>query len=109
MNIKKITVDYFLHGKTFEQIGNENGVTKQAVHAFYNRHKSEAKQISQSLDCSSNFNCQMKFKRKKLGLSQQQLADNLGTYKSNICLIENGTYKKSKYIPLICKHLDINC
>ena len=51
----------------------------------------------------------MKFRRKQLGITQQSLAEKVGTYKSNISLIESGRYKNSKYISKISEVLNINC
>jgi DNA-binding XRE family transcriptional regulator len=44
-----------------------------------------------------------------LGITQEQLAKKVGTYKSNISVIESGKIKRSKYIDLICAELQISC
>lgn len=109
MNIEKITEYYVLHGLTFQEIAWKYGVTRQAVHAFYKRNKLQADEIALTFDCTSGFIQQMKFRRKQLGITQQSLAEKVGTYKSNISLIESGRYKNSKYISKISEVLDINC
>jgi DNA-binding XRE family transcriptional regulator len=109
MDIEKVTRDYVLHDKTFREIGEELGVTKQAVHAFWKRNQDKANEIKLKFDCSSGFTSEMKFKRKTLGITQEQLAKKIGTFKSNISVIESGKIKRSKYIDLICAELQISC
>mgnify|MGYP003109386138 FL=1 len=112
MDIETITKDYILHNKTFQEIGDQFGISKQAVHAFYKRHKHKTIQLVkefENISVADDFCNQMKFKRKTLNITQEQLADKIGTFKSNISVIESGKIKRSKYIGLICKELNINC
>ena len=50
MDIEKVTRDYVLHDKTFREIGEELGVTKQAVHAFWKRNQDKANEIKLKFD-----------------------------------------------------------
>jgi DNA-binding XRE family transcriptional regulator len=105
MDINKIAQMHIVQGKTFAEIGTEYGVSKQAVHSFYQRNKNQLDALA--IDPKSSFIDQLKFKRRKHGISQLDLAQRIGIDQSHIARIENGQYKKSKYIDQIKDLLEI--
>jgi predicted DNA-binding protein YlxM (UPF0122 family) len=113
MEIDKIVNDYFVEDKSYRQIGDSYGVSKQAVHAFVNRNKREFRQTANKLypilsKEGMELHKKIKMKRKLVGLSQEKIAEQLGTSKQYVCGIEKGKIKSGNHVTMICDLLEID-
>jgi len=113
MDIKIIATQYFYEDKSYKEIGKFFGVSKQAIHSFVNRNSGKFKLLSSALipaidDAHFTPNKKIRLKRKILGISQQELADRLGTTKQYVCGIEKyGKGLTGKYAKEISKILNV--
>ena len=112
MNIDEIVSSYFLEDKTYREIGNQYGISKQAVHAYINRNKRAYRKSANKLFPTIEKQDmplfkKIKMKRKLIGLSQEKIAEQLGTSKQYICGIEKGKIKSGNYVTMICDLLEI--
>jgi predicted DNA-binding protein YlxM (UPF0122 family) len=105
-----ISTQYFLEDKSLREIGKFFGISKQAIHAFILRNKGAFKEKGINLlpaidQAPFTLTKKIKLKRQALGLSQLDIAKELGTtnqYISQMELSEAGNLaKKTEYNTLL--------
>tara|TARA_R100001015_G_C4624972_1_gene183313 strand:+ start:850 stop:1191 length:342 start_codon:yes stop_codon:yes gene_type:complete len=108
IKLEDIAHKYFVEQYTYEEIGNQYNMSKQAVNSRVAKNRAWFNTLAQEyIDNMPTLNEKIRIKRLSMQLSQKEIADNIGTYKAHVCNIENGKVKKSKYIEKICKVLDL--
>jgi DNA-directed RNA polymerase specialized sigma subunit len=110
--MKKIVWDYFVDDKSYREIGNHLGISKQAVHAFIRRHNKDYQQATIQLypllqkDTTPLYQ-RLRMKRKMLGLSQIDIAEKLGTTKQYVCRLEKGDIKTGSHVKFLSEWLAV--
>ena len=114
ISVKEITRMRLFNDLSYEQIGNELGVTKQYLSFICNKRKNTPEKVREELysefvsnqDYFSD-NEKIRIKRKLLKLRLEDVAKHVGTFAPVVWKIEKGYLKNSIFIQRIKDYLEV--
>ncbi len=114
MKIIEIEKERIFNNKTYREIGERLGVTKQYLSFICNRRKNNPEIVRQKLlnefdACKKQYPIyhQIRIKRKLLKKTQAEVAKKVGTFASVVTRIESGDIPTSIFIKRIADYLDV--
>mgnify|MGYP001195017750 CR=1 FL=1 len=114
LDVKEIQKQHIFHNKSFRQIGEELGVTKQYLSFMCKKHRNNPEQVlfdllnefEQQKD-SFALNERIRIKRRLKNLTQKDVAQEVGTHASVITRIENGELKHTVFEQRLADYLEV--
>ena len=114
LDIKKIQREHIFWDKSFREIGQELGVTKQYLSFQCSKHRNDPSKIYRELleefdqiKGKIELHQQLKIKRRLLQLTQKDIAQKVGTHASVVTRIENGELLHSIFISRMQDYLEL--
>ena len=114
MKIIEIEKERIFDNKTYREIGERLGVTKQYLSFICNRRKNNPEIVRQKLlnefdACKKQYpiHHQIRIKRKLLKKTQAEVAKQVGTFASVVTRIESGEIPTSIFIKRIADYLEV--
>tara|TARA_Y100000590_G_C15524358_1_gene940647 strand:+ start:435 stop:791 length:357 start_codon:yes stop_codon:yes gene_type:complete len=112
--VKEVARARYFDDQSFAQIGSKLGVTKQYLSFLCKKRKNQPEIVTRQLmlefeKTKANYDKprQLRIKRRLLGLTQAQVAKQIGTFGPVVTRIEKGQLTNSIFIQRMADYLDV--